>query len=163
MTGYVDPKILIIEDRSIIAADIYVQLLKMKFSVAGSTSSIDQLFQMINQTVADVIVMNIGNKEPKKRFSGIEILQAKYGIPVVVITAGLNPELFQQLMAVSPCAVVPKPFDAVSLRRGIVAAQHYIAARKFHDLVISDRSESRLSRKASRSDTGPYHSDSSVK
>ena len=121
-------KILLIEDQLIIAADICVQLSKLGYTIIGVNRSMAHAFQTIKYVAPDIVLIDIGTKEKAGRISGARALMQAHHIPVVVLSAHIDPTTFEQLIELRPYAFISKPFDAVDLQRGIVFARRRIAA-----------------------------------
>lgn len=122
------PKILIIEDQMIIAADICVQLLKLGYTTIGFNSRMVSAFQTIKKRRPDIVLMSIGVKEKKDRISGARVLMQGHHIPVIVLSASIDRANFQQLMELRPYALILTPFDTAALQRGIASALRRMAA-----------------------------------
>lgn len=113
------PRILIVEDEMIIAADISIQLSKLGYEVTGINTNAEDTISIIENNPPDIILMDI---TLSGRMNGIEA--AKYileyfKIPVIFLTSNTDEATFQQAVSAKPYAYITKPFQEIDLKRGI--------------------------------------------
>ena len=122
------PKILILESQMIIAADVYLQFLKLGYEVIGINTCFEDALKTIERNRPDIVLMNIDLPGEATRLRAARILLESFQIPAVLLSTGIDMEMFEGLKAVQPYAVVTKPFDSQGLQSGIETALHRMAA-----------------------------------
>ncbi len=112
------PKLLIVEDEAIIAADLAEMAEEWGWSIVGSASNAKQAIQLAQDHKPDVAVVDINLQRNKP--TGIDVaavLQGELSI-LVVYLSGLSDEKLHPAVAFShPFAYLEKPFDPPYLRR----------------------------------------------
>ena len=131
------PKILIIEDQMIIAADMQLQLIQLGYQVIGVHQSAKTALVNIQKNQPDLIIIDIGLKGNN---GGIEVAQyilANIFIPILFLSYGIDHPTFQKMKAIKPYAVIPKPFQKMDLQRGIQKALDRINYEKQLGIITS--------------------------
>jgi PAS domain S-box-containing protein len=127
-------KILIVEDEAIIARDIAARLTKLGYIVTGTASSSEQTLKLIEENKPDLILMDI---VIKGQHDGIEcsyIVNEKYSIPVVFLTAHSDHDTIERTKFTNPYGFISKPVDERDLNINIRNAMYrYDAERKLKD------------------------------
>ena len=122
------PKVLIIENQMIIAADIFGQLVKLGYEVIGINDSLEAAMPTIRQTPPDMVLMNVGVRGKTDRIAAARTLMHTYQIPVIFLSADLDRDTYQQLIELQPFAFISKPFNSTDLQQGIVSTWQRMAA-----------------------------------
>ena len=113
------PKILIIENQMIIAADVSLQLSKLGYKVIGiNTRSVDALVTIENNR-PDIVLMNIDLQGKVNGLRTARAIVETFQIPIIFLSANTNKEIFNGAVETQPYAYITKPFDKNGLRRGI--------------------------------------------
>ena len=150
------PKILVVEDERVVAADIEDSLSKLGYKVVGAAASGASAIRRAVETEPDLVLMDI---KLKGRMDGIDTageLHHRLGIPVVFLTAYADGEILDRAKKTSPSGYVLKPYDERALRSAVELALHrhplerrlaesehrlVTALRAFNDaVIITDRS-----------------------
>lgn len=113
------PKILIIENQMIIAADVSLQLSKLGYDVIGIISHFENVLNSIECNRPDIILMNIEIQGKADRIKVAKIILETFQIPVIFLSANTNKEIFKEVIDTQPYAFITKPFDKKDLKRGI--------------------------------------------
>ncbi|WP_117880318.1 LytR/AlgR family response regulator transcription factor [Aureibaculum luteum] len=112
-------KIFIVEDEMIIAANISLQLQKLGYEVIGMVSRGEDALEQIEANIPDIILMDI---QLKGKLSGIDtakLIQFKYKIPIIYLTANTDDSYFNEAKTTKPAAFISKPFKNLDLQRAI--------------------------------------------
>ena len=158
------PKILILENQLIIAADVALQLSKLGYHILGISTCSDDLFKTIINKYPDIILMNLKRQNKEDRIKTAGTILRTFQIPVIFLSAYTDPELFKQVIQAQPYAFISKPFKKKDLQRGLettldrMNAEGYWnenyrqAPKKVHNNLPSGFPRN-------RSDSNYYHSD----
>lgn len=113
------PKILIIENEMIIAADMSVQFLKMGYEVIGIHMRAEDALKTIADDPPDIVLMDIGLKGKMDGITAAGIISDQYHIPIVFLSSGTDMPTFHRAMTIRPYAFISKPFLDEDLQRAI--------------------------------------------
>ena len=114
--------ILIVEDESIVALDLALQLQDLGYGVSGTAASGEQALQMAWQLTPDLILMDV---RLQGKIDGIEaaaLLRKGHDIPVIYLTSHSDSETVQRAAATAPYGYLTKPFQIKELHAGIEVA-----------------------------------------
>lgn len=123
-------KILVVENETMIAEDIVLRLLELRYSITGCVSSVNQAIEILDKQETDLVLIDInldGNK------NGIELAQYinKYiQIPFIFLTSLANQSTLQQAKEVSPSAYLLKPFNDRQIQFSIEIALNNFGKNK---------------------------------
>jgi AmiR/NasT family two-component response regulator len=124
------PKILIIENQLIIAADVSLQFSKLGYEVIGINTSVADAMKTIENNRPDIILMSIGIQENPNGLDTACLIMDKFQIPVVFLSSNTDKNAFKRAIEVQPYAFIPKPFDKKDLQRGIETALGRMAVER---------------------------------
>ncbi|HLY18122.1 MAG TPA: response regulator [Bryobacteraceae bacterium] len=116
------PRIMVVEDEKVVAADIAACVEGLGYEVVGSAASGTEAVRLAVQTEPDLVLMDI---KLKGLVDGIEVAGALYDqlrIPVVYLTAHADAEILERAKKTAPSGYVLKPFDDRALRTAIEIA-----------------------------------------
>jgi len=113
------PKILIVEDEMIIAADITVQLSKLGYEVTGINTNAEDAISTIENNPPDIILMDITLEGRMNGIQAAKYILENFQIPVVFLTSNSDDATFQKAVEAKPYAYITKPFQESDLKRGI--------------------------------------------
>ena len=122
------PKILILENQMIIAADVSLQLSKLGYDVIGINIRKEDALKTIETYRPNIVVMNIEFEGNAKGLKTARTILNTFQTPVVFISANTDKEIFKEVIATQAYAFITKPFDKKALRRGIETALNRMAA-----------------------------------
>ncbi len=118
-----DPvKIFIVEDEMIIGANISLQLSNLGYEVTGIVPRGEEALIHIQQNIPDIVILDI---QLKGKLDGVEtakIIQKKYGVPVIYLTANVDQTNFDRAKETNPYAFISKPFKKLDLQRAVALA-----------------------------------------
>ncbi len=118
------PKILIVEDNAIVAADMKERIQKMGYRVIGCLARGERAIDSLKTELPDLILMDI---KLKGELSGIETaaaIRAEHDIPVIYITSYSDEKTLELAKATDPFGYIVKPFEDRELRIVIELAIH---------------------------------------
>ena len=116
------PEILVVEDEAIVANDIRDTLINLGYGVAGTAKSGTAALEKAAETRPDLVLMDI---HLIGKMDGIEAagqIHAKYGIPVIFLTAYADEELLDRAKVTEPYGYIVKPYDERGLHSTIEMA-----------------------------------------
>lgn len=138
-------RVLVAEDESLIRMDIVETLREHGFDVVGEAGDGLQALELAKTLNPDLVVMDI--KMPN--MDGITAAKAlgELKIPVVLLTAFAQRELFEQAAEAGAMAYVVKPFNPNDLLPAVEIALHRHSEMKAFESEISDLNERLETRK----------------
>jgi len=118
------PRILIVEDETIVAMDIAATLRRLGYEVVGMVGTGAAAVEWAALHHPDLILMDIRLKGPMDGIEAASEIQQQRATPVVFLTAHGDTETVQRSKAASPHGYLVKPFDEGVLHRVIEIALH---------------------------------------
>lgn len=115
-------RILVVEDESIVAADIQDRLESMGYEVPATVASGEKAVEMADLLSPHLVLMDI---QLKGRMDGVEAanqIRQRFGIPVIYLTANADHPTVQRAKVTEPFGYVIKPFEEMELRTTIEVA-----------------------------------------
>ncbi|MFC1769778.1 response regulator [Nitrospirota bacterium] len=112
-------KILIVEDESIQAMNTMRQLVSMGHEVTGVIKSGDMAFIKIEEKLPDLVLMDIKLHGPLTGIDITRIINEKYDIPVIYVTAYAYDDTLEQIKNTQYSGIISKPFDPYQLKEAI--------------------------------------------
>jgi class 3 adenylate cyclase/CheY-like chemotaxis protein len=103
--------ILIAEDETIIAMDIKATLEKIGYKVLDIVPSGEKVLENVYKEKPDLILMDISLSGKMDGIQAAKIVNDKYNIPVVYLTALADDETLERARVTSPFGYILKPFD----------------------------------------------------
>ncbi len=116
------PKIMIVEDESIVALDIRSGVEAMGYAVCAMASSGEEAIQKAGETGPDLVLMDI---VLKGRMDGIEAagkIVERFKMPVIYLTAYDDDDTLRRAGITTPYGYITKPFNNRELRVAIEIA-----------------------------------------
>jgi DNA-binding LytR/AlgR family response regulator len=123
-------KILIVEDEIIIAADISMMLGNLGYDVTGIIPRGEDALKSIEGTRPDLILMDVSLKGSMDGVETALLIQEKYQIPLIFLTANADDNTFARAKAAQPYAFISKPFRQSDLNRTIELTLQKVAEEK---------------------------------
>ncbi|MDF1698823.1 MAG: LytTR family transcriptional regulator DNA-binding domain-containing protein [Saprospiraceae bacterium] len=117
MTNKNAPKILMVEDDMIIAADISMQLTKLGYEIIGICTRAEDALKTIESNRPDLILMDIILTGKMNGIQAAHIILEKYQIPLIFLTSNSDDATFKQAITANPYAFISKPFQKSDLER----------------------------------------------
>ena len=119
-------KVLLVEDEIVVAEEIAADLEKNGLMVTGIALSGEECLQEIVRQMPDLLILDI---KIKGSMSGTElctIINERYGIPVIYLSANTDKNTLDQVLKTQPYAFISKPYHESDLMVAIgLAIQKY--------------------------------------
>ncbi|TVQ27352.1 MAG: PAS domain S-box protein [Spirochaetaceae bacterium] len=115
-------RILLVEDEPVIASSIARRLRHLGYEVVGSASSGDAALRLIDQSIPDLVLMDV---KIEGRMDGVDTAGAvrdRFGIPVVFLTAYADESTLDRAKRQDPFGYLVKPFSDRELAGAIEIA-----------------------------------------
>lgn len=115
-------KILIVEDDSVSALLLQRALEKNNHVIIGIADSGEKALDLLEENQADIVMMDISLAGELDGIKTTEIINEKYDIPVVYLSASSDAETLNKVVGTNPSAYVIKPFNIRELNMVIELA-----------------------------------------
>lgn len=115
-------KILIVEDDSVSAKLLQRALEKNNHIIIGVADSGEKALDLLAENYADIVMMDISLAGELDGIKTTEIINEKYDIPVVYLSASSDAETLSKVVGTNPSAYVIKPFNIRELNMVIELA-----------------------------------------
>ena len=116
--------ILIVEDEAIVAREIKTCLKKLGYSVTSTVSRGEKAIDKAEEDRPALVLMDIQLKGEMDGIEAANIIQSRFGIPVIFLTAYDDDERLKRAKFTLPYGYVLKPFHAQDLRIAIEMGLH---------------------------------------
>ncbi|RPJ09329.1 MAG: response regulator [Spirochaetaceae bacterium] len=114
--------ILIVEDEKIVATDIRYMLKKIDMTSTDIAKSANDAFEKIEAKRPDLILMDINLSGDIDGVHAAGIIQKKYRIPVMYLTAYADEKTVERAKHTEPVGYLLKPFNEIELKTNIEIA-----------------------------------------
>lgn len=115
-------RIFIVEDESIVAADLAQVLTGLGYAVAGTAVSGAQALAAINADPPDLVLMDIVLQGPMDGIETATHIRARHDVPIVYLTAYSDPEIISRAKHAEPYGYLIKPLAERELHATIELA-----------------------------------------
>ncbi|GAA0880712.1 hypothetical protein GCM10009119_36820 [Algoriphagus jejuensis] len=115
-------KILIVEDDSVSALLLQRALEKNSHQIVGIADTGEQALELLKENFVDIVMMDINLAGELDGIKTTEIINEKYDIPVVYLSASSDAETLNKVVGTNPSAYVIKPFNIRELNMVIELA-----------------------------------------
>jgi DNA-binding LytR/AlgR family response regulator len=112
-------QILIVEDDTIIAADISMQLSALGYEVTGILPRGEDALKHLENDLPDMVLMDINLKGEMDGVETAQKIYDLYKLPLIYLTANIDEATFNRAKETKPFAFIPKPFKRTDLERTI--------------------------------------------
>jgi len=110
------PRLLIVEDECIVAADIAASLSQMGYEVAGTTDCGETALAMAKEIPLNLVLMDIHVRGPMDGIETACVLRERFNLPVVFLSAYGEDDTLQRAKQADSYGYVLKPFEDRELR-----------------------------------------------
>lgn len=114
--------ILIVEDESIVAADIESRLKELRYEVAGRTDYGEKAIELAGKLKPDLVLMDVMLKGQMRGDAAAKVIREQYRVPVVFLTGNSDLATFRSALGAEPYGYVIKPFEERELHIAIEIA-----------------------------------------
>ena len=115
-------KILIVEDDAVSALLLQRALEKNRHEILCIADSGERALEILAENHADIVMMDINLAGELDGIKTTEIINEKYGVPVVYLSASSDAETLNKVVGTNPSAYVIKPFNIRELNMVIELA-----------------------------------------
>lgn len=116
-------KVLLVEDDPKIATELARRIAAMGHTVTATAASRDEAISACEQTLPDVVLMDIGIQGPADGIVVAYELFERYGLRVIYLTGDSDVSSMERAKATRPYAYLLKPVSAAELRGAIEIAR----------------------------------------
>lgn len=117
-----NPKILVVEDESVVALELKKRLKKLAYQVSSVASSGKEAISKAEGFLPDLVIMDIRLKGDMDGIQAAQIIREKLNIPVLYLTAHSDDETLKRAKQTEPYGYILKPFEEDELRTAIEIA-----------------------------------------
>ncbi|MGI0118981.1 EAL domain-containing protein [Zooshikella sp. RANM57] len=114
--------ILVVEDEKVVALDIKRRLIRLGYNVTGMASSAVHAERLIIKTLPDLVLMDIHIQGDTDGIELASVLQKRYHIPVIYLTAYSEEKTIARASETKPYGYLLKPFSERELHVAIQVA-----------------------------------------
>jgi PAS domain S-box-containing protein len=126
--------ILIVEDESIIALDLKLQLQDLGYTVVGTAVSGEQALVMAEQRAPDLVLMDVRLQGGMDGIETAAAIRRTIEVPVIFLTSHSDNETVLRASRTAPYGYLTKPYEIRELRAGIeVALAKYRMERQLRE------------------------------
>ena len=118
------PAILIVEDEIIVAMDLKQSLTDMGYEVLPIADSAEQAVEQAARICPDIVLMDIRIKGPNDGIQTAEILQRRFPVTVIYLTAHSDGPMIDRAKRTEPLGYLLKPVNLSQLHTTIEIAMH---------------------------------------
>lgn len=115
-------KVLIVEDEIIVAKDIQHSLERLGYEIIGIASDQDQVINLIDQSIPDIVLMDIMLRNEQNGVEIAEFIRTNYQIPVIFLTAYADKATLERAKLAESYGYILKPFKTIDLQTNIELA-----------------------------------------
>jgi signal transduction histidine kinase len=116
--------ILIVEDERIVAKDIQQTLRELGYDAYAIAASADEAIARATEKCPDLVLMDIRIKGNRDGIETAEILQSRFGVPVVYLTAHADEATLDRAKKTQPHGYLLKPVKWAELRSMVEVSIH---------------------------------------
>src|SRR5262245_25297983 len=128
------PLILIVEDESIVAHDIQQTLTACGYGPLNIAASAEEAIARASELCPDVVLMDIRIKGSLDGLETAKLLQQRFDVPIVYLTAHDDVATIERARETHPQAYLLKPVKAAELRAAIeLALDNHEIAKRAHE------------------------------
>jgi two-component system, cell cycle sensor histidine kinase and response regulator CckA len=125
-----DSTILIVEDETIVAADIASKLRKLGYKLAGSTGTGEEAIEIARRQRPSLVLMDIRLAGVMDGIAAADVIRRECQVPVVFLTAHADKATIQRARQAEAFGYILKPFDDRELHTQIEMALYKHAAEQ---------------------------------
>lgn len=108
-------RILIVEDEMFVAMDAEAILAAAGHEVVAIVATGDEAVARAAQHCPDVVLMDLRLQGQRDGIDTAAEIRSRFGLPVIFVTANMDPVTHARAMQVAPVALISKPFNSTSL------------------------------------------------
>jgi two-component system cell cycle sensor histidine kinase/response regulator CckA len=124
------PRILIVEDETIVAMDIAMTLRRLGYDAVGVVDNGEAAIESARSLNPDLVLMDIRIKGSMDGIEAATAIQRDRATPIVFLTAHADADTVERSKSAAPFGYLVKPFDERALHRIIEIALHRAETEK---------------------------------
>ncbi|MFM8900456.1 MAG: response regulator [Burkholderiales bacterium] len=140
-----NPTILIVEDESVVALDMALQLRDLGYDVCGTATSGVQALELTQQHAPDLILMDVRLQGEVDGIEAARQIQRECPAPVIFLTSHSDNFTVSRAAATAPYGYLTKPFQLKELRASIEVALAKAAQEKQAQQVLQQQAQTQIS------------------
>lgn len=110
------PRVMIVEDQAIIAADLEASLKNLGYESCGIENTAEKALKVIEKEQPDAVLMDIVLKGQMDGIEAAEIIRSRWQIPVIFCTGYADESRLQKAKLTLPFGYILKPFDERNIK-----------------------------------------------
>ncbi|MBT9507527.1 GGDEF domain-containing response regulator [Rhodoferax sp.] len=135
------PRILVVEDETIVARDIQAQLVELGYEPVAHATRGEQAIALAGQLRPDLVLMDIQLAGAMDGIAAAQAIRARYCLPVVFLTAFAADDILERAKLAEPFGYILKPFSERELRTVLeMALYKYRADARLQESVAHTQS-----------------------
>ncbi len=123
-TALKKPRILVVEDVTIVARDLALQLVELGYEPVGHATRGEEAIRLAGELRPDLVLMDIQLAGGMDGITAAQALHDRYFLPVVFLTAFAEDDTIARAMETDPFGYILKPFSDRELRMVLTMALH---------------------------------------
>lgn len=120
--GRRDPRIVIVEDDGLTAADMRATLQRVGVTIVGIASSTTEALELIEHEQPDIVLLDISLDGGYEGLELAQEIQRRWGLPLIFISGRLGDDAVAGIDQLNVAGLLVKPFYPVNLRETVLAA-----------------------------------------
>ncbi len=112
-------RIMIVEDENFVARDLQMNLEGMGYTVNSMVPSGEQAIREMEEKRSDLVLMDIVLQGGMDGIETAEVINSRFDIPVIFITAHGEDKIFERAKITEPLGYIVKPFNKEELQKTI--------------------------------------------
>jgi len=130
------PRILVVEDEAIVAADIHDRLGALGYEVVGLADTGAGAIEKAMELKPDLVLMDIMLRGEMQGIEAANHIRFHLHLPIIYLTANSNAETFLRARDTEPFGFILKPFDETAMKIQIeIALYKHRMEREREDLI----------------------------
>lgn len=114
-----NPKVLVVEDESIVALDIQKRLKKLGYTVTGIAETGEEAINKVAENNPNLVLMDIRLKGSMDGVEAAQEIYTRFNIPVIYLTANADERTLERAKTTDPFGYILKPFKEKELKTTI--------------------------------------------
>jgi len=135
------PRILVVEDEAIVAADIKDRLLALGYEVIGPVDNGKEAIEKAVELRPNLVLMDIMLKGDLMGTDAASQIRSELRIPVIYLTANSNEATFAKARDTEPFGFILKPFEETVLKGNIEIALYKHRMERERDVLVGQLHE----------------------
>jgi len=133
------PRILVVEDESIVALDLQSSLEHLGYDVVGTAATGEDAVHIAEARTPDLVLMDIQLRGEMEGTAAADLIRRRFGIPVVYLTAYSDEATLQRAQISEPLGYLLKPFAERDLQVTIQMALYRHRAQREHEELVREQ------------------------